>query len=56
VRPAAGRSVAAAIPGAKLVMIPGMGHDLPRQVWPLIVGELVANARRARTVSAPAAA
>jgi pimeloyl-ACP methyl ester carboxylesterase len=56
VRPAAGRSVAAAIPGAKLVMIPGMGHDLPRQVWPLIVGELVANARRARTVAAPAAA
>jgi pimeloyl-ACP methyl ester carboxylesterase len=50
VRPAAGRSVAAAIPGAKLVMIGGMGHDLPRQLWPLIVGELVANARRARRV------
>ena len=46
VRPAAGRSVAAAIPNARLVMIPGMGHDLPREVWPLIVGEIVANARR----------
>jgi pimeloyl-ACP methyl ester carboxylesterase len=46
VRPAAGRSVAAAIPGARLVMIPGMGHDLPRELWPLITGELVANARR----------
>ena len=56
VRPAAGRSVAAAIPGAKLVMVPGMGHDLPREVWPLIVGELVANARRAGPARAPAAA
>jgi pimeloyl-ACP methyl ester carboxylesterase len=47
VRPAAGRSVAAAIPGARLVLVPGMGHDLPREVWPLIAGELLANARRA---------
>ena len=47
VRPAAGRSVATAIPGARLVIIPGMGHDLPRQVWPLIAGELAANAHRA---------
>lgn len=46
VRPSAGRSVAAAIPGARLVMVPGMGHDLPREVWPLISGEIVANARR----------
>jgi pimeloyl-ACP methyl ester carboxylesterase len=53
VRPAAGRSVAAAIPGARLVMVPGMGHDLPRELWPLITGELVVNARR---VSDPAPA
>ncbi|MGH2985753.1 MAG: alpha/beta fold hydrolase [Solirubrobacterales bacterium] len=46
VRPAAGRSVAAAIPGASLVLVPGMGHDLPREIWPLIAGEIVANARR----------
>ena len=51
VRPGAGRSVAAAIPGARLVMVPGMGHDLPREVWPLIAGELVANARRAATAA-----
>lgn len=51
VRPAGGRSVAAAIPDARLVMIPGMGHDLPPEVWPVIAGELVANARNA--VSAP---
>jgi pimeloyl-ACP methyl ester carboxylesterase len=46
VRPGAGRQVAAAIPDARLVMVPGMGHDLPPEVWPLIAGELVANARR----------
>jgi pimeloyl-ACP methyl ester carboxylesterase len=55
VRPAAGRSVAAAIPGARLVMVPGMGHDLPREVWPLISGEIVANARRAQRAPALAA-
>jgi pimeloyl-ACP methyl ester carboxylesterase len=51
VRPAAGRTVAAAIPGARLVMIPGMGHDLPRELWPQIVGELAANASRATSES-----
>jgi pimeloyl-ACP methyl ester carboxylesterase len=45
VRPGGGKSVARAIPGARLVMVPGMGHDLPPEVWPLIAGELVANAR-----------
>jgi pimeloyl-ACP methyl ester carboxylesterase len=47
VRPTGGKAVAAAIPGARLVMVPGMGHDLPPEVWPLIAGEVVANARRA---------
>jgi pimeloyl-ACP methyl ester carboxylesterase len=47
VRLAAGRSVADAIPGARLVEVPGMGHDLPPEVWPLIGAELVANARGA---------
>jgi pimeloyl-ACP methyl ester carboxylesterase len=28
-----GRRVAAAIPGARLVEIEGMGHDLPKRVW-----------------------
>jgi pimeloyl-ACP methyl ester carboxylesterase len=52
VRPASGRSVASAIPGARLVMVPGMGHDLPRELWPLFVREISANARRAQR-SAP---
>jgi hypothetical protein len=33
---AAGRAVARAIPGAKLHLIPNMGHDLPPALWPLL--------------------
>jgi pimeloyl-ACP methyl ester carboxylesterase len=47
VRPAAGRSLARAIPGAELRMIPGMGHDLPRAVWPEVVEAIATNAGRA---------
>ncbi|UQU65333.1 alpha/beta fold hydrolase [Couchioplanes caeruleus] len=39
-RPKAGRATAAAIPGARLVMYPGMGHDLPRPLWPSVAGEI----------------
>jgi pimeloyl-ACP methyl ester carboxylesterase len=39
-----GRATAAAVPGAKLLVIPGMGHDLPRAAWPQIVDAIVANA------------
>jgi pimeloyl-ACP methyl ester carboxylesterase len=42
-----GRATAKAIPGARLVMIDGMGHDLPRAAWPRIIGALVENAARA---------
>ncbi|MFC4008095.1 alpha/beta fold hydrolase [Nonomuraea purpurea] len=37
---AGGRATAAAIPGARLVTYPGMGHDLPRPLWRDIVGEI----------------
>ncbi|MBG0832489.1 alpha/beta fold hydrolase [Planomonospora sp. ID67723] len=32
-----GIATAEAVPGAKLVTFPGMGHDLPRALWPEIV-------------------
>ncbi|MGW3348055.1 alpha/beta fold hydrolase [Nonomuraea rubra] len=35
-----GRATAAAIPGARLVTYPGMGHDLPRELWPAFVAEI----------------
>src|SRR5215213_3344339 len=47
VRPSGGRTTAALIPGSRLVMIDGMGHDLPRGVWERIVDAIVANAERA---------
>ena len=50
IRPAAGRATARAIPGARLKVVPGMGHDLPPAFWPGIVEALDSNARRARQV------
>jgi pimeloyl-ACP methyl ester carboxylesterase len=53
VRLSGGEATAAAIPGSDLVVIDGMGHDLPRALWPrltdLILGlvERVEPARRA---------
>lgn len=46
VPPACGRAVAKAIRGAELHMIPGMGHDLPKALWPKIVHLIDSNARR----------
>jgi len=43
----AGRATAAAIPGARLVIYPQMGHDLPRELWPPILDEITALAARA---------
>lgn len=47
-RPAAGRRIAASAPGARYVELPGVGHDLPREVWPRVVGEIRALATGAR--------
>jgi pimeloyl-ACP methyl ester carboxylesterase len=47
VRPSGGRATAKAIPGARLKIIDGMGHDLPRPLWPTFVEEIAANAARA---------
>jgi pimeloyl-ACP methyl ester carboxylesterase len=42
-RPFGGRAIARAITGARLVLFDGMGHDLPRELWDDIVGELKTN-------------
>jgi pimeloyl-ACP methyl ester carboxylesterase len=47
VRPSGGQATARAIPGARLKTIAGMGHDLPRALWPTFVEEIAANAARA---------
>ena len=41
------KATAKAIPDAELMLIDGMGHDLPRDVWPRIVDGIAANADRA---------
>jgi pimeloyl-ACP methyl ester carboxylesterase len=48
-----GRATARAIPGARLLMIKGMGHDLPRGAWPQLIDAIVENAARAPS-AAPA--
>ena len=42
-----GRATAEAIPDAELVTIPGMGHDMPRELWPQIIDAIVETAGRA---------
>jgi pimeloyl-ACP methyl ester carboxylesterase len=39
-RPSGGRAIADAIPGARLVLFDGMGHDLPQPLWEPIISEL----------------
>jgi pimeloyl-ACP methyl ester carboxylesterase len=46
-----GRQTAAAIPGARLMMIPGMGHNLPPRVWPQVLDAIVAQASTASSRS-----
>jgi pimeloyl-ACP methyl ester carboxylesterase len=48
----AGVATARAIPGAELLAVPGMGHDLPRELWPRLTDAITKNAERA---AAPAA-
>ena len=49
VRPSGGRTTANAIPGAKLLMIDGMGHGLPRGAWPQIIGAIDETAAGGRS-------
>ncbi|GAC1331583.1 MAG: alpha/beta hydrolase [Beijerinckiaceae bacterium] len=43
----AGRAIAAAVPGSKLLIIEGMGHAIPVAVWPQIIGAIASHARHA---------
>ncbi|MGA7434630.1 MAG: alpha/beta hydrolase [Solirubrobacterales bacterium] len=46
-----GRATARAIPGAKLRIYEGMGHDLPMELWPQFAAEIAAIADRTKTRS-----
>jgi pimeloyl-ACP methyl ester carboxylesterase len=45
--PSGGRATARAINGAHLLILAGMGHDLPRELWPFLVAAIDANIARA---------
>jgi pimeloyl-ACP methyl ester carboxylesterase len=47
--PSGGVATAAAIPGAELLLVPGMGHDLARWVWPALIDGIERTAKRARS-------
>ena len=46
-----GRATAAAIPGAELVIFEGMGHSIPRELWPDITGRITGLVQRAEAVT-----
>ena len=50
IRPSGGKATKRAIPGARLMMIEGMGHDLPRGAWPQILDAIAENGARAGDV------
>jgi pimeloyl-ACP methyl ester carboxylesterase len=47
VSPSGGRATARAIAGAKLMTIEGMGHDLPRVLWPRLIDAFATHAAEA---------
>ncbi len=51
VTPTGGRATAEAIPGAELLMVPGMGHDIPFEVEDQVVEAIVTNARKAASAA-----
>ena len=52
VRPEGGKDTAASIPGAKLLMIEGMGHALPIPMWPEIIDAIDKHAHGAAAKAA----
>jgi pimeloyl-ACP methyl ester carboxylesterase len=47
ISPSGGRATVRAIPGAELSMIEGMGHDLPRVLWPRLIDAFTTHAAKA---------
>jgi pimeloyl-ACP methyl ester carboxylesterase len=43
-----GKDTAEAVPGAELLVIEGMAHNLPEEAWPRIVRAIAAHTRKAR--------
>jgi pimeloyl-ACP methyl ester carboxylesterase len=48
-----GEATAAAIPGARLLVVPGLGHELPPGFWPALADALVEVADRGAVLERP---
>ncbi|HEX6461632.1 MAG TPA: alpha/beta hydrolase, partial [Thermoleophilaceae bacterium] len=55
VRPSGGKATARAIPGARLMLVDGMGHDLPERAWPRLIDSIAEHAHTADRARAPVA-
>lgn len=55
VNPSGGRATAKAIPDARLKLVDGMGHDLPRALYPTFADEIAATARTSDATAAAVA-
>ncbi len=42
-----GEATAKAVPRAELIIVPGMGHDIPESAWPMLVDAIVSNIEKA---------
>jgi len=47
IRPSGGRATVKAIPGARLIKIEGMGHDLPRPLWSTLIDAIAGHVKSA---------
>ena len=53
-RPSGGMATTSAIRGARLMLIEGMGHDLPSAAWPELLDAIAGHAHAADQVPAAA--
>lgn len=51
--PSGGRATAEAIPGAELMLIEGMGHDLPQPIWEQLADRVAATVERGQARQRP---
>jgi pimeloyl-ACP methyl ester carboxylesterase len=54
IAPSGARATARAIPGARLMTIEGMGHYLPRAIWPALIDAVVGTGVHAPRIVQPA--
>jgi pimeloyl-ACP methyl ester carboxylesterase len=47
IQPSGGDRTAALVPGANLLMLNDMGHDLPEPLWPLVVDAVISHTQHA---------